>query len=319
MYRKIYVPTPYVQKSRTPPPAAYDFKFIPIDINKINDIFGQDNIKFSFTFKKSETQSLYPAYEFLIDAVDLDYVNEDGENKPSEYLKSFVQKAEKPIYIFWDRGAESNKLIYVQNPAMTRILPITNYGENMRIYVTPINDYGRGKTTTFLFPLKNLFFVLSGDTYNNPYVILSHYWHLFSETPEDRKNRPKVMYMYLNVEKEIVENDRTLLSLPMYQFTSLTDYKYINDHTYRWLINQSGYFKLSFDGWTESTEEEQEFIYEFLQSLISLYHDNLENYNLSSEEQRITRQSVLKVGIENPRDPDDTIIIYFMEGTSWQM
>jgi hypothetical protein len=304
MYRKYYTPEPLIQKHTTHPPKIYDFKFHWDHNTTYNDLpVPIEKILFSFTFDKDEVKSKSPAQNFLIDIIDLE----------SNDLKHFVQIADTPIYRFWQRQAEFSILPEPRN-AMTRVDPIENSSVNARIYTTPLNDFGRGETSTFLAPFKNLDFINSYNPYSSTFEVLNHFWNLFSETPNKRENRPKILYIYMDIEKNLVELDRMLLSTPLYKFTSLTDYKYINDHTFRWLINDDGEFKLDINGWSNVTTVEKSFLDELIHSFLDRYYEFLNKNALT-----LDMPHVYKLAIENPQDSDDSIIIYLMKGSQWRL
>jgi len=305
--RNAFIPEPIIRVDKTTPPKAMDIKYYAEYPDEFDDdAVNLEFINFSFTFFESDASQRSPAYSFLIDIKDL----ETGE------VKSFMQLRNKPKYRYWQRSAEIKK--QKENEEITGeedSREIRGAVVNARIYVTPVNDFGRGKTSTFILPFKNLSFTRSTNNMENlPNSILTKYWPLYSDTPYDRKNRPKIMYIYIGTSFADVELDKILLNESEYYFDSLTNYQTINSLTYRWVIHDDGYYKLDNTGWHSALTEEQEFIETLVESMLPDYRDFLTASGTDFGEPH-----VYKVAVENPMDPQDTIIIYLMKDTRWQL
>ncbi len=290
-----------IKQSFTNPPKAMDMRFYS-EYEDPNDDFYWDpeKVLFGFTFYEDEDTDRSPAYEFLIEI----------ENLDTGVVKNFVQLYNRPFYRFWQRQAE----LYTESPIGDEIDLTEEAIVNSRIVVTPTNDFGVGEKSTFILPFKDLVWTRSKDNVaHGTFSILNKNWNLFSEEPENRVNRPKTMYIYLDVSKENIVEDRIELNLPEWQFSSLTDYRTVNDRTYRWLVEDEGLSKLSQYGWHTGTEDEQTFIIDLIQTMLPSYRDFLTNNGLT-----LVTPHVFKMAVENPRDNRDTIIIYLMKGSRWR-
>jgi hypothetical protein len=73
------------------------------------------------------------------------------------------------------------------------------------------------------------------------------------------------------------------------------------------------YEKLDRFGWHTMTEEEQQFIASLVDTLLPEYRNYAAVNQLSASD-----PFVLKLAIENPKDPKDTIMIYLIRKTRWQ-
>jgi len=304
MPREIFIPEPLMQQATTLPPKAYDIKFYAEYPDPYDAFYADpEKINFSFTFKR-EDKDRSPAYEFLIEILNLE----------TGIKKTFVQLAEEPIYKFWQRQAEVYTKILDEEERPVSI--VEEAIVNSKITVVPVNDFGKGESSVFFMPFKDLFFTRSkSNEISRAFLVLNHYWHLFSEKPNERLNRPKIMYIYIGTPHNIIEHDKWLLSQPEWQFTSLTDSRYINDQTYRWSVQDDGYFKLNANGWwQENTVEEKEFIDELVDAMLPIYRNFLTEKQLN-----MSGPHVFKMAVENPTDNKDTIIVYLMRNSRWQL
>ncbi len=301
MARTAYPIATQLQHSFTTPPKAYDIKFYSEYIDPVDDFnWDPEKIFFSFTFDEEELSNRSPAYEFLIEV----------ENIDTGVIKNFVQLHDRSFYRFWQRQAE----VYTESPIGDEIDLTEEAIVNARIIVTPINDFGDGEPSVFLLPFRDMVWTRSKDNRaEGTFSVLNNNWALVSDTPEDRVNRPKIIYLYLDVSESDVVSDRRLLSKPEWAYNSLTNYKTINLLTYRWLINDTQHRKLTKLGWTDSTTEEQEFITDLIQTMLPAYRDYMTNNNISADE-----PMMFKMAVENPRDNRDSVLIYLMKETRWQ-
>ncbi len=291
MARKMYPKKNQHQEAWTNPPKVYDMKFYSEYVDPDNDAyFDQEKILFSFTMSQPEVDVSSKPSIFHIEILDL----------ATNTAESFVQDYGEPNYRFWQRQAEQDR-------------DTTEFIINSRITVTPINDFGEGNKSTFLLPFKDLVWTRSKEN-QDIFSVLNTNWEMFSETPEERLNRPKLMFIYLGVPEADIEADREMLSQPEWYFDSLSYSTEINDATYRWSIDDTGHRKLSAAGWTDSTQEEQTFITKLIQTMLPFYRKYLNDYSLTQDSNHI-----FKVAVENPRDNRDTVIIYMMKGQKWEI
>ncbi len=287
--REMYPIKTQVKLSNTNPPQIRDMRYYYEYSDPEDDRYWvPERVLFSFTFDTQDNDERSVANQFLIGIINLE--------NPTE-VNSFVQLYDKSYYRFWqklDEPTEDNNII------------------NSRIIVTPINDFGNGLRSTFILPFKDLTWLRTREL-QSTLAVLDKNWSLFSETPEDRKDRPKVMYIYLDVPNQDIEEDRTLLSTEKWIFNSLGNYQNANDRTYRWSVSDT-FQKLSINGWMENTQDEQTFITDILQTLLPTYRDYMTEKGI-----KVDDNFRFKVAIENPRDNRDTIIIYVMKGQRWEV
>ncbi len=301
MARVAYLKETQLKQSSTNPPKAFDIKYYSEYMDPSDDSHWEsENIFFSFTFDEEESANRSPAYEFLIEI----------ENLDTGVVKNFVQLYNEPFYRFWQRQAE----MYTESPIGDEIDLTEEAVVNSRITVTPINDFGEGVKSIFLLPFKDLIWTRSKtNTADGTFSILNKNWSLYSPTPDDRKNRPKVMYIYLDVLESDIEKDRERLNEPEWAYDSLTNYKKINQLTYRWLVTDTQQKKLTITGWKDSTQEEQEFITDIVQTMLPAYRDYMTEYSIGMAD-----PMMFKMGLENPSDNRDSIIIYLLKETRWR-
>ncbi len=291
MARKMYPRKPQRLVAWTNPPKVYDMKFYSeyVDVND-DTYWAPEKTLFSFTMSQPEVDITSPPSIFHIEILDLE----------KNTAESFVQEYDKPYYRFWQRQDEKDR-------------QTEEFIINSRVTITPINDFGEGNKSTFLLPLKDLFWTRSKEK-QDTFSVLNTNWALFSETPEDRLNRPKLMFIYLDVPDADIEADREMLSQPEWYFDSLSYSTEINNATFRWSITENGQRKLSVNGWEDSTHEEQTFIETLIQTTLPFYRSYLTEKGLE-----VNSSHVFKMAVENPRDNKDTIIIYLMKGQKWEI
>jgi hypothetical protein len=300
MSRQAYVPQSIYHSDTTTPPKVYDMKYYSEYPDPYDDeAWAPDHVLFSFTFDEAD-RDRSPAFGFLIEI----------QNIETGVIKSFIQLADKSYYRFWERGDEIRSDYPIAPEEELKEESIVNG----KVKVIPFNDFGSGEPSTFFLPFKDMIWTRAKDNQTDQtFATLSKYWHLFSETPDERVNRPKTMYIYLDTPEPDVEDDRVFLNHPQWEHTTLTDYKYINDRTYRWLITEDAdNKKLTIDGWKIMTSEEDEFIENLVRSMLPSYRDHVAKKGLS-----FIDPFVLKVAVENPKDNKDTIIIYLIKKTRW--
>ncbi len=302
MSRESFPPEEHLKRSSTNPPKIYDMKYYSEYIDPNDDFnWNPEKVLFSFTFSQTDSMMRSPAYEFLIEI----------ENLDTGVIKSFVQLADVYAYRFWQRQAE----FYTESPESDEIDLLTESIVNSRIVVTPINDFGNGPTSTFVLPFRDLIWTRSKDNIaEGTFSVMNTNWDLFSVTPRLRLNRPKIMYIYLDVPEEDILADRILLGQPEWSFDSLSDSGQINSLTYRWSINNNTHKVLRTDGWFDQTQEEKTFLIDLIQTMLPAWRDYLTRKELAFSD-----GSIFKMGIENPYDNRDTILIYLMKGTRWQL
>ncbi len=301
MARESFPPRSQRKRSFTTPPKAQDIKFYSEYVDPIDDFnWDPEKVLFGFTFYDQEQQDRSPAYQFLIEI----------ENMDTGVIKNFVQLYNKPYYRFWQRQAET----YTESPPEEEIDLAEEAIVNGKITVVPVNDFGPGETSVFFLPFRDLVWTRAKDNQaQQTFAVLKSNWHLYSETPEERNHRSKIMYIYLDVSENLIELDRTKLSQPEWYFDSLTDYKIINDRAYRWLVQGSEYKRLDRNGWHTSTQEEEQYITDLVQTMLPSYREHLIANELTPAD-----PFVFKMAVENPQDNKDTIIIYLMKETRWQ-
>jgi hypothetical protein len=301
MARKVYPPTQLRKKSDTLPPKAWDIKFYAVEKDPHDDfVMDPEFINFSFTFKENESIARSPAYEFQIDILNLD----------TGVYKSFVQLANKYYYKFWQRQAE----VYTLSPKGFEINLEEESIINSKITVTPINDFGMGEQSTFFLLFKNVAWMNKLTNRDNPvFSVVNKYWHLYSEEPNNRLNRPKTIYIYINTDHDDIDSDVLLLGSSAWEYTSLSDYQTINERTYRWSVQDDGFYKRDQYGWHLSTSEEKEYIENLVQASLPWYRKYLAANNI-----QMGLPHIFKMGINNPADEKDSIIIYLIKGMRWR-
>ncbi len=302
MARKLYLPKTQRKRAFTLPPKIYDMKYYSEYSDDNSYFWNVDPILFSFTFD-IEDRDLSPAYEYLIEI----------ENLDTGVKKSFVQLQDAPFYRFWERQPE----VYTESPLGGDEIELEKEAiVNSRVVITPVNEIGEGPQSVFFLPFKDL--VWTRSKYDKgEYLTFSYLkknWKFFSETPNIRANRPKIMYIYLDTPESDIVDDRVFLNHPQWAYDSLTNYKLINNATFRWLVPEEGqHRKLTKDGWRNSTQEEQVFITELVQTMLPHYRAHVATNDLEFRD-----PFVFKMAVENPTDAHDTIIIYLIKKTRWR-
>jgi len=294
-----FLPQPVIPKAFTLPPQIIDLNF-KLAATNINDgwDYGFDTVEISFVFDTNEMGNSSSPKMYYLDISDFENV----ENR-----KGYVIMADQKPYRYWQRLIEAE-------PGMEDTI---NGGiVNGRLKITPINDMGAGPTSSFLMPMKNLNFIDRFIINENPAtLILAKYWHLFSLTPEEIFNRPKVMHIYLDVPKEDVLFDKALLNNEAFAVNMIGNWKETNQQMYRWIINENENLKLNENNkFIQFTEEETEFIDLLLDSINDIYRSYLNSNGLSYGE-----PNVFKIAVINPRNHNDSIIIYLMKGKRWEI
>ncbi len=296
MARAVYPPAHQLTKDWTSPPKIQDMKFYQEYEDTEDDRFWPpDKILYGFVFYEDDYEDRSLPDLFLLEMENLD----TGE------VQSSTQIYNESVYRLWQRQDE-----HKDDSVDTSGLIV-----NSRVTVTPVNDFGEGETSSFILPFKDLIWTRSKDNHGEEtFGVLSQNWKLFSEEPNERENRSKVMYIYLDVPESDIELDRVLLGTEEWSFDSITDYKTVNERAYRWSVSDAGYRKLDRNGWANSTPEEQTFIVDIIQSMLPTYRDYLNQYSIAMDEPH-----VFKMAIENPTDNRDTIIIYLMKEKQWEV
>ncbi len=296
MARTIYPVTTQIKDAWTPPAKVQDMKFYSEYADPNEDLYwNPEKVLFSFTFYEDEKEARSDPELFLIQSENLD----TGE------IQNFTQLYDKPYYRYWQRQDEDGADV-----------DTSEYIINARVTITPVNDFGEGETSSFILPFKDLVWTRSKDNQaQETFSVLNRDWSLFSEDPTQRKSRPKLMYIYLDVDESIIEQDRIRLGTPQWEFDSIANNSdEINQNTYRWSVSDQGYRKLDRDGWDNMIQEEQTFITDLIQTMLPAYRDYLNIYGITQD-----KPHVFKMAIENPEDTRDTIIIYMMKGSQWEV
>jgi hypothetical protein len=293
-----YVPRPYIPVANTNPPQIIDLKFRGVT-DYINDglYYGFDTVEISFAFLQGDMDSRSAPTMYHFDIEDLE----------TGIRKGYLMKANDRPYIYWQKAStvEPEEIEEVENGIV-----------NARIYITPINDFGKGPTSSFLMPMKNLKFISRWTLNLNPaHLILSKYWHLFSVNPEEKFNRPKTIHIYMDVADELILLDKEKLSQDDYAVNCIGNWKEVNNQLFRWVIGEESNRKLDpSNNFIEMTEEENTFISLLLDSINDRYYTYLNSAGI-----RYGEPHVFKIAVMNPRDHDDSIIIYLMKGKRWEM
>ena len=292
-----YMPRPVIPKATTKPPKIIDLKFR--DSTKyINDdeYFGFDTVEISFAFIQGEMDSSSAPKMYHFNIVNLD----TGESK------GYIMRADDRPYLYWQKAStvEPDEISRVDNGIV-----------NARVYITPINDFGNGPTSSFFMPMKGLDFISRWSLNTNPaHLILSKYWHLFSVNPTDKYNRPKVMHIYLDVSEEDIRIDKEKLFQERFAVNCIGDWQQVNQELYRWFIGDTNKKLDENDNFVELTEEENEFISLLIDSINDRYRAYLNHFNIKYGEPHR-----YKIAVMNPMDHEDSIIIYLMKGQRWEM
>ena len=299
MNNNTYVPTPLVKSADTLPAKIVDMKISAAAVDPI-DMIGSngENVKISLTYSEMGLEQTLPT-SFLLSLGDLD----------TGIWTNSVIDAKKGTYKFWTEYVRKFSEILEDGRSPSDI-DLGNY----RVVLTPMNDLGKGPNSTFLVPLKDTVIDFTEGAkciYKNDTLALN--WHLFSETPEERKNRPKTMHIYLDVPKEDIESDKALLNEDEWKYTSVGDWQITNSKMFRWLLNEEEW-KLTEAGWTNLSTEESKFISDLLKDVRSEFMHQMALKGIMFGD-----PFIFKTLIENPTDKEDTILLYIMKGCRWQL
>jgi len=290
------------KKATTFPPKIIDLKFKPLN-NHYNDgdetLF--DFIELTFVYDADDKDSRSDADQFLIETYDIE---------AKEY-KGYIQNAREIPYTYWQRSIE---VIAEFEEAIGN--NIEGGITSAKVRITPINDKGFGKRSIFFLPLKNMNYISDMMFLNNPaMLVLSKFWHLYSPTPDIIKNRPKYMYVYIDVPPDDVYLDKQFLSGNEWDRTLIGNWNDTNQNTYRWILYEGDHLKIDEnDALLEMTSEEIEFIRHLLNSINDILREYL---NLNKIDQG--EQYIFKVAIKNPLDHKDSIVLYLMRGKRWEI
>jgi hypothetical protein len=297
MSRKMYSSVPFTKKATTLPPKVIDLKFRPFTKNRNDgDDIDFDFLRLTFTFDEADASSRSKPDTYLIDIRNLD----------TGITKSYVQPAAEINY-FWQRTLEARASDWTEVPDEGEV--------NARITVTPLNDLGQGNRSTFLMPMKNMYYMpMYDEPGHNTTMVLAKYWYLFSKTPEEAFNRPKQMHIYLDVSDDDIINDRLLLSGVDYRYNTFGDYQVINSEMFRWVVQDNIFKVLREDGFENATLEEIEFLNLIINSFNDIYRSYVSDNGIGQG-----NPVVFKIAVKHPRDKNDSIIIYLMKGKSWEM
>lgn len=304
MSERVYVATPDLPTATTPPPKVMALKFHTAWVHpNDSDVFDFDTVLLDFVYAAIDKENRSNADQFHIRIRDLD----------TNVVKSYMQNSFEYPYQFWQRSVEKRANADADDPEAE----VDGAIVNARVTITPVNHKGVGKRSTFLLPLKDLAFINPATSEKNPTsLILAKFWHLYSKTPEDIYNRPKQIHIYVDVDDEIIVADKARQNEDDYRYNTIGNYKEVNQEMYRWTIkDREVYQKLDdTDVFQDMSEEEKEFMDRLVQSVFDQY-----NFTNASRAKRVSDPDIFKIAVENPRDHSDSIIIYIMKGTSWEL
>ncbi|MCD6397185.1 MAG: hypothetical protein J7L71_06565 [Spirochaetaceae bacterium] len=300
-------PTSLIPQATTPPPKveALKFRIAPTNPND-SEPFDFEFVEIDFVSYEGNVKKRSEATQYFLEVV----------NQDTGIVKRYVQYVDQRPYTYWQRSVEPS----LDPEALLLGLGVTDAVApegivNGLVYVTPFNDYKQGKTSKFFLPMKDLLFIPTSSINMNPTnLILAKYWHLFSKTPEELKNRPKQMHIYIGVPVSDVQLDIEELGQPEYQYNTIGSSTTINDEMFRWVIQDHSMQKVSKDGVVDMTAEEIIYLRLIIDSFGDMYRQNINHRGLGKGESLI-----FKIAVENPRDHDDSIIIYIMKGQRWEV
>ena len=298
-----YAPTLASSNVTTLPPRIIDLK-LHVFPSSPGDLayFQFDYIIMQFVYG-SDANELNPPSQFFIESKDL----ETGKTR------GYVMNADQLPYQYWQRSIEDKNLDIIQGKIDP--LPLGKSVFNARVRITPLNAKGKGFSSIFFIPSENLLFIENVNQELNPAsLVLGKFWDLFSVTPEERYNRPKQMHIYLNVSDDDIKKDKELLGTDDYKYTALGDSKQINQQMFRWSVSES-FTKLNqYDEFVDMSPREIEFINYLMDAINDVIFADTSFRGLGFND-----PAVFKIAVENPRDHDDSIIIYVMRNTRWKM
>jgi hypothetical protein len=301
---------PFVQNvTGTTPPKVLEMKWwLEPEILKDHYISPISPICMSFVFNKKDALERTPAKQYHIEIQNID----TGEKK------YFLMDADKKPYNLWEKYQEAYTNLANDDGNPIELEEIPNSKINARLIITPLNTYGSGKNSIFIIPSKNLYSInifMINDYPTN--VILLNNWHYFMPEPNNERIQPKYMFIYLNQDKAEIEKDADdFLDNKWITTTPYKNWEEINLKTYRWLINNNNeYHKYNKDvGWKSLELEEINFIDDIMKSFKDIYRQFLTDNSLEFNDPHI-----FKLCIPNPKDEKDSIIIYVIKGTRWQI
>jgi hypothetical protein len=298
------IANPIIKKMTTPPPKVVALGFHVAGSNaQDSEVIGFDTIVLNFSYSEQDRAERSSASQFMISISDLD----------TGVVKSYFIKAFVFPYYYWQRAQELKASNFSDENIDDAIV-------NARVTITPINDEGKGNRSTFLMPMKNLYNIGIYDMEKNPTtLILAKYWNLFSLTPGDIYNRPKVMHIYLNVSQDDIIRDKNMLNQEEYRYNTIGTYLETNQEMFRWVIQDedqgTSYTRLNQnDIFVDMTQKEIKYIKLILNSFNDIYRERVLAVGAQGSD-----PVVFKVSTENPRDHNDSIIIYVMKGTRWEI
>lgn len=299
IFQKLYVPTPVVPKATTPPPKVVSLKFKPTPGNRNDDQdMNFDFLELGFGYSDVDKSQRSDASQFLVEIRDLD----------TGIKKSYIQKADEYPYIYWQRSQEAITSEFIEEPEGGKV--------NARVTITPVNDMAQGNRSTFIMPMKDLHYVTpENSSSNNTTAVLAKFWNLFSRTPDDVKNRPKQMHIYIDVSEEEIRLDKESLFTEEWRYNTIGDYQSVNQEMYRWIVQPTAFQKINAsDELVDMIPEEIIFIRYILNSFNDIYRRYVTGLHIGQ-----SAPVVFKIAVQNPRDRDDNIIIYLMKGKRWEV
>ncbi len=300
-------PTSLIPLATTPPPKVASLKFHISPGNPNDDEpYDFEFVEIDFVSYQSDADERSAATQYFLEVV----------NQDTGVVKRYVQYVNKPPFTYWQRSIE---------PALDPVASILDTGVtgevvpegivNGLVYVTPFNDYEQGKTSKFFMPMKDLQFITTTNINRNPTnLILAKYWHLFSKTPEELENRPKQMHIYIGVSVSDVQLDIEKLGQPEYKYNTIGSSETVNNEMFRWVIQDHSMQKVTKDSVVDMTPEEIVYLRLIINSFSDIYRENINHRALNKG-----GPLMFKIASENPRDHDDSIIIYVMKGQRWEV
>jgi hypothetical protein len=303
-----FIPKPHVSTIGSPPPKVTDISFY---ISRLADAdvesFKKSPVLLNFKSNKHQIAEKTPATRFHIEIQILDY----------KVKWTYIQKAaDKPYHLF-DRTEENHDryLDSIKNDTPYEELPYSS--SNTRMVITPINEHGLGPNSVFFLPLSSLRYLSEYNLNHNPITgYLQDKAHLFLPDANDRSLMIKNMFIYLDTDKPIIEQDRLDYLDNKWKYTTpYNNWREINSKNFRWCIHQKqNYDKLTEDGWQELNKEEIEFIDNVIYILKTEYRTFLSERGSSFGEPH-----VFKLAVPHPFIEKDTLIIYIMKGMKWHL
>ena len=217
-------------------------------------------------------------------------------------------------------------------------IPMTELNGDTEIFVTSINSFGSSPESKFILPLTDIIFL---DADSNGAITIKNNLSTIKRTRDDFGIKPRWILFYRNVSFQDIQDDFTLLTSvnPNSQTGSISsEDKFLNQEFYGEIrqdealvmdhqfdtfdpeddfgFNPEGlyYMKYSATGWIFQPASEIAFIEEFKEAIIEQYINFLSKKGLTRES-----NVVLKFILTHPDKNQDSIILYLMEGTRWQL